>query len=150
MGQSLHYIYAHFIWSTKNRQPLISQDLSSELYRYLATVIKAKGAVPIVIGGYKDHIHVLARISPKDGYMKLVEAMKSSSSKWMKSKDPSLSNFYWQGGYGAFPVGLDQVKMITNYIGNQWEHHNQRSFKEEYLSLLQKFEIPFDDRYIWD
>ena len=105
---------------------------------------------PIKIGGYTDHIHILCMLSKKIALMKLLEEVKSHSSKWMKTKGEILKKFYWQNGYGAFSVNPSQVNIVIAYIENQKEHHKRRSFQDEYRAILRKYKVEYDERYIWD
>ena len=105
---------------------------------------------PIKIGGYTDHVHILCMLSKKIALMKLLEEVKSHSSKWMKTKDESLKNFYWQDGYGAFSVNPSEVDVVKAYIENQKEHHKKITFQDEYRALLKEHNIEYDERYIWD
>lgn len=97
-----------------------------------------------------DHVHILCMLSKKVALMKLLEEVKSHSSKWMKTKDESLKNFYWQNGYGAFSVNPVQIETVVTYIENQHEHHRKKSFQEEYLAFLKKYKVEYDERYVWD
>ena len=150
MGQSLVKNYIHLVFSTKYRQPLIHPPYEKELYSYLGGVCRNLECQPIKIGGYTDHIHILCRLSQKIALMKLVEKVKSHSSKWMKTKDESLKKFYWQDGYGAFSVDYKGVDAVTDYIANQYKHHHKKPFKEEFLSLLKLHKIEFDESYVWE
>ena len=82
--------------------------------------------------------------------MDLLEKSKSNSSKWMKTKDSSLYNFYWQDGYGAFSVNPKEINIVINYINNQHQHHSKRTFQDEYRAILKKYQVPYDERYVWD
>ena len=105
---------------------------------------------PIKIGGYTDHVHVLCMLSKKIALMKLLEEVKSHSSKWMKTKGNDLSNFYWQDGYGAFSVNPSEIDRVIAYIANQKEHHNKITFQDEYRAVLKRYEVEYDERYVWD
>jgi putative transposase len=105
---------------------------------------------PIKIGGYAEHIHILCMLSKKVTLIKLLEEVKSHSSKWMKTKDASLKNFYWQDGYGAFSVNPSEVSVVIGYIENQKEHHSKKKFQDEYRAFLKKYEVEYDERYVWD
>ena len=150
MGQSLVKNYMHIIFSTKYRQPLIYEPVEHELHAYLGGICKNLECHPIKIGGYIDHIHILCMLSKKIALMKLLEEVKSHSSKWMKTKGDDLTNFYWQDGYGAFSVNPSEVDAVINYITNQKEHHSRRSFQDEYRGILKKYQVEYDERYIWD
>jgi len=150
MGQSLVKNYVHVVFSTKHRTKIIHPPFDTELYRYLGGICNNLGSPVIRIGGYTDHVHILCMLSKKIALMKLVEELKSHSSKWMKTKDPSLINFYWQDGYGAFSVNPAEVDRVIAYIDNQYEHHRRKTFQQEYRTFLNKYKVDFDERYVWD
>jgi len=149
MGQSLVKNYIHIIYSTKNRQPFIRQEYEVELYKYLGGVCKAHDCTPIQVGGHLDHVHILCLLSKRMTIADLLEEVKTDSSKWMKKRAAELKNFYWQDGYGAFSVNPREVDMVTEYIQNQREHHSTKTFKDEYLALLKKYKVEYDERYVW-
>jgi len=150
MGQSLVKNYIHIIFSTKNREPLISGSYEAELHNVLGTICKNHECQPINIGGYTDHVHILCMLSKKITLITLLEKVKGQSSKWMKNQDESLTNFYWQNGYGAFSVSPRDVEKVAAYISNQHEHHSKQSFQDEYRSILKRYDAEYDERYIWD
>jgi REP element-mobilizing transposase RayT len=145
MGQSLVKNYLHLVFSTKYRQPLIKEFIEDELYSYMGGVCKALECPPIKIGGYYDHIHILCLLSKKIALMKLLEEVKSHSSKWIKPKDKSLENFYWQDGYGAFSVNPAEIDVVIKYIDNQKEHHSKTTFQDEYRIFLKRYEVEYDE-----
>jgi REP element-mobilizing transposase RayT len=150
MGQSIVKNYIHIAFSTKNRQPLIRSCYEDDLHSYLGGICNNLECSPIKIGGFNDHVHILCVLSKKIALIKLLEDVKSHSSKWMKTKDDSLKNFYWQDGYGAFSVNPTEVETVVAYISNQHEHHKKRTFQDEYRAFLKKYNVDFDERYIWD
>ena len=150
MPQSLVKNYIHITFSTKKRQPFIDKTIENELFRYFGGICKNLECNPIIVGGYKDHVHILCLLSRKIALMKLVEELKSHSSKWIKSKGVRYQKFYWQNGYGGFSVAPSRVDEVKAYISNQEEHHKEKSFKEEYLTLLKAYDIEYDERYVWD
>lgn len=150
MGQSLVQNYIHLVFSTKHRQPLIHPPVEAELHAYLGGICKQLECPPIQVGGYTDHIHLLCMLSKKLALMKLVEEVKSHSSKWIKTKGDNYKNFYWQDGYGAFSVNPAQVDTVTRYIMNQHEHHRAKTFQDEYRVFLSKYGVAYDERYVWD
>ncbi len=150
MGQSLVKNYIHIIFSTKHREPLIHPPYESELHSYLGGICKNLECHPIKIGGYTDHVHILCMLSKKIALMKLLEEVKSNSSKWIKTKDKSLKNFYWQDGYGAFSVNPSEIDTVINYIANQHAHHIKKTFQDEYRAFLKKYNVEYDERYVWD
>ena len=150
MGQSLVKNYIHIVFSTKYRQPLIHSLYENELHSYLGGICKNMECWPIKIGGYTDHVHILCMLSKKIALMKLLEEIKSHSSKWMKIKNKSFNNFYWQDGYGAFSVTPSEVDRVIAYIANQHEHHNKKTFQVEFRGFLKKNNVEYDERYVWD
>lgn len=150
MGQSLVKNYLHIVFSTKYRELLIKPPFEDELHRYLWGICYNLECFPVKIGGYTDHIHILCMLSKKIALMKLLEELKSHSSKWVKTKDESLKNFYWQNGYGAFSVNYKGVDVVTRYIANQHKHHHKKTFQEEFRSILADNNVEYDERYVWD
>jgi REP element-mobilizing transposase RayT len=150
MPQSLVRNYIHITFSTKHRQRLIDEVIKEELFKYMGGICKNLECYPIMVGGYKDHVHILCLLSRKIALMKLIEEVKSHSSKWIKTKGEKYKNFYWQNGYGGFSVAPSQVDIVKDYIATQDEHHGVKSFKEEYIGLLQVNNIDYDERYVWD
>jgi len=150
MAQSLSKILLHIIFSTKNRTGLILDELEEELHAYLATSIRAQGSNAYRIGGTQNHIHIACSLSRTMTVSKLIEAMKTSSSKWMKEKDKRCDDFSWQAGYAAFSLGQSQLSALIKYIENQKEHHKKKTFKEEVLEFLKKYGVEYDERYLWD
>jgi len=148
MPQSLVKNYIHIVFSTKRRYPFIDEQIKSELFSYLAGICKNKESYPIAVGGHVDHIHVLCLLSRKIALMSLVEELKSHSSKWIKFKGEQYKDFYWQNGYAGFFVKPSEVDVVTNYIQKQEEHHKKVSFKEEYKSFLNNYNIEYDERYV--
>ena len=150
MGQSLVRNSIHIIFSTKHREALIQPPYEDELHNYLGGICNALECSTIKVGGYTDHVHILCLLSKKIALMKLVEEIKRGSSKWMKTKDESLKNFYWQDGYGAFSINPSQIETVVAYIENQHEHHSKKTYQEEYRSFLKKYNVEYDERYVWD
>ena len=150
MPQSLVQNYLHIVFSTKHRQHLIDKEIENELYSYLGSICNQLECQVIKVGGYTNHVHILCLLSKKISLIKLVEQVKSNSSKWIKTKGEHYKNFYWQDGYGAFSVSPWQVEVVRNYIANQKEHHRKKTFKQEYRTFLKKYRVEYDERYVWD
>ena len=149
MGQSLVKNYIHIVFSTKHRKPLINSRIENELHRYLGGICNKLDCQVLKVGGYTDHIHILCMLSKKTTLVKLLEELKSNSSKWIKTKGEEYNSFYWQDGYGAFSVNPAQIDIVINYIENQKEHHTKKTFKDEFISFLKKYEVEYDERYVW-
>ena len=150
MGQSLVKNYLHIVFSTKHREPLIQEPIENELYAYLGGICKSEECYPIKIGGFTDHVHILCLLSKKIALIKLMQELKSHSSGWIKTKESIYRNFYWQDGYGAFSVNPSEVNTVTNYIANQKQHHTAKTFQEEYRAFLNKYQVEYDERYVWN
>ncbi len=150
MPQSHAAILVHLIFSTKNREPVIQPDIDSELYSYLATACQSANSSAILINGTSDHVHLLINLGRQTTIAGLVQGIKTSSSAWIKSKGPFYRNFLWQNGYGAFSIGQSGVPTLKKYIANQKEHHRVVTFQEEYREFLNKYEMEYDERYLWD
>lgn len=150
MPQSPVKNYLHIIFSTKLRKPNIYSPFDEKLYSYLGGICKNQECVPIQIGGYRDQVHILCLLSKKITLIKFMEDLKTHSSKYMKTLSPELKDFYWQDGYGAFSVNPSQVSIVRDYVLNQEKNHQKRSFQKEYMAFLKKYQIEFDERYLWD
>ena len=150
MPQSLVKVYLHTIFSTKNRVPLIDAHIEDALYSYLGGICKGLECFPIKIGGHKDHVHILSHLSKKIALIKFIEQLKTQSSIWVKNEGSTYSDFYWQGGYGAFSVSPQSVEIVKQYIEHQHEHHKEITFEEEFRRILNEHRITFDERYVWD
>ncbi len=150
MPQSLSKVYVHIIFSTKNRQNLIDDSIEASLYEYLGGICKGLECNPVKVGGHKNHVHVLCLLSRKVAQMKLLEGIKKQSSKWIKTKGQAYSNFYWQDGYGIFSINPTETDKVIDYIQLQQEHHKHKSFQDEFIAFLKKYQVEYDDRYIWD
>ena len=124
--------------------------IKEELFSYLGGICKNLECNPINVGGHKDHVHILCLLSRKIALMKLIEEIKSHSSKWIKTKGQQYGKFYWQNGYGGFSVHPVQVNAVKDYISTQEEHHKKLSYKDEYRTFLKEYNINFDERYVWD
>ena len=132
MGKTLSLVYTHLIFSTKNREPSLGEELRERLWRYLGGICNDMDCPPVQIGGTADHIHILCILSRECSLGELVKVLKSKSSSWIKSLAPEYSNFFWQTGYGVFSVNPQEKKIVTEYIRNQAEHHKKRSFRKNF------------------
>ena len=150
MGQSLSKVYVHITFSTKKHYPFIDENIQDSLFEYLGGVCKGLNCNPIQIGGYRDHVHILCLLSKHVPQTKLLEEVKKNSSKWIKGKRPRYSNFYWQDGYAIFSVNPAQLSAVSTYIKAQAEHHTKRSFKDELRMFFMKYNVDFDERYVWE
>lgn len=150
MSQSLTKIYIHTTFSTKGRIHLLNEQISLELYSYIGSICNSLECYAVKIGGTSNHIHILNLLSKKITLIKFIEEIKKSSSKWLKTKDEKLHNFYWQNGYGSFSVNPLEIDVVIRYIDNQREHHKKHTFEEEFLAFLKKYNVEYDERFVWD
>ena len=150
MAQSLASILVHIVFSTKNREPRISPGLQEELSRYLAALCHSRGCPAHRIGGTANHLHLACSLSRTITPATLLEELKANSSRWLKEKDPALVGFHWQAGYGIFSLGRSQLPALVKYIDNQAEHHRQKTFEDEFRDFLHKYEVQYDEQYVWD
>ncbi len=150
MAQSLSNVLLHLVFSTKNRHPWIDPGIESELFRYLAGICREQNCPSHAIGASDDHIHIACSLARTMPISKLLEEIKTSSSKWIKTRGKQYEGFAWQNGYGAFSIGQSQLSDLRTYISNQRQHHQRISFQDEFRSLLAKYHVEFDERYVWD
>ena len=150
MPQSLFKMLVHTVFSTKNRADLITPEIENALFGYIHGIVENNDSKLIVAGGTANHIHLLVSLGKKIDIPELIGDIKRSSSSWIKQQNTSFGNFYWQKGYGAFSIGQSQVETVVKYIKRQKEHHKKQNFKEEYRTLLNKYEIEYDEQYVWD
>jgi REP element-mobilizing transposase RayT len=143
---SLNY---HFTFSTKNREPWISPSIEDRIWSYIGGVARKHKMTALQVGGIDDHIHTLVMAPPTRSPSEIAQYLKGDSSKWIHEEFPKLRGFEWQDGYGAFTVSKSQIAEVIKYIQNQREHHRKKTFQEEYLELLQKHGIDYDERYLW-
>jgi REP element-mobilizing transposase RayT len=129
---------------------LITPEIERALFGYIHGIIENNGSKLIAAGGTMNHIHLLVSLGKKIDIPELIGDIKRHSSVWIKQQDAIYRNFYWQKGYGAFSIGQSQVETVVNYIKRQKEHHKRQDFKAEFLELLKRYEIRYDERYVWD
>ncbi len=150
MPQSLVRILIHVVFSTKNRVDLITLDIENDLYGYIYGIVENNKSKLIASGGTANHIHLLISLGKTVDISQLVGDIKRDSSKWIKTKDARFSQFYWQEGYGAFSVGQTEDEAVIKYIQNQKEHHKKKDYKTEFRGLLKKYNVEYDEKYVWD
>ena len=150
MSQSLGNSDMHIVFSTKNREPLISTGLEDELYAYICGICKFLKSPVHIINGMSDHIHILLEHHRTISLSDLVGKIKSNSSRWVKGHMYGDSNFSWQKGFGYFAVSRQQFEIVRKYILGQKEHHKKIGFQDEMRSAYTKCGIAFDERYLWD
>ena len=150
MPHSFCRIYVHAIFSTKERRRWLDEAIRVRVHAYLATLARDCGCPYVVVGGPDDHVHLLADIGKKASPVEIIGKIKQESSKFVKTLGPEFNGFYWQGGYGMFSVGPTRVGEVKAYIEGQVEHHRHQTFQDEFRAFLDKYEIEYDEKYVWD
>ena len=149
MAQSLSKLYIHIVFRVKTTFNQIRKEDRNELYAYIGSIIKQNDSIPITINGVGDHIHILCVMSKNISLSKLLENIKSNSSRWIKTKNTYYSKFAWQGGYSSFSVSATAHDQVKKYIENQEEHHRKMTYQEELKLLLDEYSIDYNEDYIW-
>ncbi len=150
MSQSLAKNILHLIFSTKNREPLLTASIRRALHPYLGGILRQWESPAILMNSVADHIHILFCLSKNHALKDVVEEVKKGSSKWIKGRGQEFASFFWQAGYGAFSVSQSNVPSVKRYISNQEAHHKKVGFQEEFRTFLTRYGIEYDERYVWD
>jgi putative transposase len=150
VAQSLAKIYIHLIFSTKNRERLLRDDIRPGLYAYIGGILRDLDSPALEIMGEPEHMHILFLLSRTQTISDVVGQVKRGSSAWLKTKQPSYHQFHWQNGFGALSVSQSAVEEVREYIRNQREHHKRVTFQDEFRAFLQRYEVEFDEQYVWD
>ncbi|MCF2445068.1 IS200/IS605 family transposase [Dyadobacter sp. CY345] len=150
MAGTFSQLYVQVVFAVQDRENLIRKEFRTEIFEYIAGIIKGKNQKPIIVNGVGDHIHVFVGIRPSMSVSDLVRDIKNNSSNFINSKKFVKGKFSWQEGYGAFSYGQSQIESVFNYIKNQESHHQKQTFREEYLDMLVKFQVQYDDKYLFD
>ena len=150
MPQSLSQVLIHLVFSTKNREAWIDKNIRAKLCAYLAVVCRDQGCEAYRVGGTADHVHIATSLARTVSQSELVEKLKVSASKWIKTQAPKYAGFSWQRGYGCFSISPSHLPALIRYIESQEEHHRKESFQDEFRRLLTKYGVAFDERYVWD
>jgi putative transposase len=150
MANTYTKIYVHIVFSVRGRQNVIQQKWKDEMYKYICGIVNGKEQKVYAIGGVQDHIHMLVSIKPNIAISDLVRDIKANSSKWINVKRLVKGKFQWQEGFGPFSYAHSQLNTVIAYINNQEEHHKKKTFREEYMGMLQKSEIEYDERFLFE
>lgn len=150
MAQSLSNVLLHIIFSTKNRSPFIDIAIEPELNAYITSINSSRGSYMHKIGGVEDHLHLFTTLPRTLSISDLLEEVKKNSSKSIKTKGDRYRDFAWHNGFGVFSVSQSQHNAVAAYISNQKEHHKTQTFQDEYRLFLQRNNVPFDEKYVWD
>lgn len=148
MAHSYTQLLYHMVFSTHERRPFLHADLRSRIFEYLAGAIRSEGGHALLVGGVEDHVHLLVRLRQDRALSDVVRDLKANSSKWIHQTFVTLADFAWQSGYGAFSVSRSQAPRVRRYIAQQEQHHRRLSFQEEFVQLLNRHGIEFDEAYL--
>ena len=149
MAQTLTRLLVHASFSTRNRTNLIKPDIEAELFAYMGGICRNAGSSLLAAGGTANHVHLLISLAKTLSIADLIMNVKKDLSKWIKTKGSYIADFQWQEGYGAFTIGESQVGDLKSYIARQKEHHHSVSFEAEYLAFVKKYNVSYDERYLW-
>ena len=150
MANTFSQIYIQIVFAVKQRNALIDPTWEEQLYKYITGIVQNKEQKMIAINGMPDHIHIFIGMKPTCCLSNLVQEIKKSSNTFIKDNDLSSKPFNWQEGFGAFSYSHSQIDSVYKYVMNQKEHHKKQTFKEEYIDFLKKFEVEYDDKYLFD
>ncbi len=150
MANTYTRIYYHVVFSVKHRSCKFSLDQLDSVFEIMRLVFVNEDNLPIIVGGYTDHLHALISVKPKYALSDIISKVKSKSNKWLKDKKIVEDIFEWQVGYGAFTISHNDLDSVCQYIRNQKSHHETTDFKEEYRKMLRDSEIEFDEKYLFD
>ena len=149
MSHTTTNVLIHYIFSTHHRTPFIKPEIESNLHAYLGGIMREIGGIALCINGMPDHVHLLVRMPSTQSVADVARLVKTNSSRWVHERWPEYECFAWQAGYGAFSIGQSGVSRVKAYIAQQEQHHHVKSFKEEFRSLLERYELAFDEKYLW-
>lgn len=150
MANTFSQIYVHAVFAVRNRESALAPEWRERLYDYIAAIVQDRGNKMLAIGGTDNHVHIFFGMNPEETISSLMLAVKRDSSRWIRKEVLTDGNFHWQSGYGAFTYSKSQLPKVINYIQQQEKHHARKSFREEYLEMLRKAEVKFDERYIFE
>ncbi len=150
MPLSLAFVLVQVVFSTKERKPLLTEAVRPDLFAYLATVARNAGCECYRVGGVSDHVHLAIRLPRTETVAKIVEELKTTTCKWLKTQGPAFAKSAWQRGYGAFSVGPADLNALIGYIDAQETHHRKHSSQDELRAFLTKYGIEFDEAHLWD
>jgi len=150
MANTYTQINIHSIFSIKGRENIITQNFREDLFKYISGILNQNKQYSLAVNGYKDHVHVLFELHPTKALADIIRIIKTNSSKWINENKLVKGKFAWQEGYGAFSYSRSQRDDVIKYIMNQEKHHRRRTFREEYFDLLEKFQMEFDDHYVFE
>ena len=148
MANTYTQLYIQTVFAVQNRVNLIQDFWREELHKYIAGIVRNQEHKLIAVNSVSDHLHLFVGLNPKQSISNFMQEVKQSSSKWINEKRFVKGKFSWQSGYGAFSYSHSHINDVVVYIARQEEHHKTKTFREEYLEFLDKFDVPYDERYI--
>ena len=150
MAGTFTQIYIQAVFAIKGRANLLQKPWRDEAFKYMAGIIKNKGQKPIIVNGVSDHVHLFIGLKPSMALSDLIRDVKNNTSNLINDKKWVMGKFSWQAGYGAFSYAHSQIEAVYNYILNQEKHHQKRTFREEYIEFLEKFNISYQERFLFE
>ena len=150
MADTFSQIYIQYVFAVKGRENLLEKPWRNEVFKYIAGIIKGKNQKSIIVDGVADHVHVFVGLKPAQNISDLIRDIKNNSSRFINEQNFVKGKFQWQEGYGAFSYAHSQIDNVYQYIASQEEHHQKKTFKEEYLEFLERFDVEFDDKYLFE
>jgi len=148
MASTLTNLLYHIVFSTKNREPVITSPIRTDFYKYIGGIVRGEGGKLLEIGGTPDHVHLVIRLKSAHSVANAVKIIKSKLSKWLNAQPKRPGRFEWQRGYAAFTVSASQLEKVRVYVRNQEQHHRRATFQEEFRALLDKHGVEYDERYL--
>jgi putative transposase len=149
MANTYTQINIHAVFAVKGRQNVLNKEIRYRVFEYISGIIKGLELFPLAVNGFTDHVHVLFELKPDISISKVLQIIKANSSKWINENKLVAGKFQWQSGYGAFSYSRSQRDSVIKYIIEQENHHKKRTFKNEYLDLLKKYEVKYDEQYLF-
>ncbi|MFT4204363.1 MAG: IS200/IS605 family transposase [Chitinophagaceae bacterium] len=150
MAGTFTQLYVQYVFAVKGRENLLQKPWRDEVFKYIAGIIKGKNQKPIIVNGVADHIHAFVGIKPSMNISDLIRDIKNNATNFINDQKFIKGKFSWQEGFGAFSYAQSQIDHVYQYIANQEQHHQKRTFREEYIDFLQKFEVEYDEKYLFD
>lgn len=150
MSGTFSQIYIQYVFAVKGRENLLLNPWRDEVFKYIAGIIKRKNQKPIIVNGVADHVHAFVGLIPSMNISDLIKDIKNNSSNFINERKYLKGKFSWQEGYGAFSYAHSQIESVYQYIANQEQHHKKKTFREEYIDFLKKFEIEFNEKYLFE
>jgi REP element-mobilizing transposase RayT len=150
MANTFTQLTIHAVFAVRGRQNLITDDFKESLFTYMGGTLKGLHQYPLLINGHKDHVHLLFELNPTSSISEIIQKVKANSSRWVNEQGFINSKFTWQSGYGAFSNSRSHRKRLLKYIENQENHHAMKSFKQEYIELLNEYNVEFNEKYLFE